>query len=459
MYTTRLYASLGIAGQERLITAWTRFRRLIREGVLYRKYQRQLDQTQWLDEAALAAYQEDAVAAALSYARRYVPHYRKSLSDRQTRQVFSWLETLPVIDKAWVRQHEGSLRSRLPTLSVSGGTSGSTGSPLMVRHDLASVIREQAFVDRQRAWASYRAGERRAWWRGDLIAPVARTDPPYWRLNKGENMLMLSSYHLSERTLQLYREALERFDPVIIEAYPSSVAYLAQYLKATGQQYGGKSLRAVLTSSETLSTEQRNVIEAVMGCRVFNWYGGYERVAAIGTCEHGRLHLLGDYSYVELAEVDGDLQEIIGTAFHERAMPLFRYRTGDTVEVATTGASRCPCGRAFPVIKSVVGREDDYVVTDDGRHVGRLDHIYKGIEGVAEAQIRQSASGEIVIAVVPLKSFNEGVRARLMDNAVERLGPGTPIRVETATRLPRTSNGKLRGVIREVRQETPSLAN
>ena len=34
--------------------------------------------------------------------------------------------------------------------------------------------------------------------RGDMIVPAAQREPPYWRMNRAENMLMLSSYHLAE---------------------------------------------------------------------------------------------------------------------------------------------------------------------------------------------------------------------------------------------------------------------
>jgi hypothetical protein len=38
---------------------------------------------------------------------------------------------------------------------------------------------------------------------------------------------------------------------------------------------------------------------------VFDWYGQAERVAAIGTCEHGSYHVLTDYSGVALLERAG----------------------------------------------------------------------------------------------------------------------------------------------------------
>ena len=331
-------------------------------------------------------------------------------------------------------------------LAVSGGTSGSTGSPLRLRHDLRSVVREGVFSDRQLAWAGYQRGEPRAWWRGDLVVPANTRQGPLWRANRAQNMLMLSSYHLSEETIESYRVALEQFDPVVIQAYPSSIGFLARYLESTGQVYRGKRLRGVITSSETLLDEQRASINRTMPCRVFDWYGGYERVAAIGTCEYGTLHLLSDYSYVELPEAGDETCGLIGTAFFERAMPLIRYRTDDFVELGDN-AQLCQCGREFPQVRRIAGRTGDSIRTPDGRVVASLDHLFKGIDFIAEAQIRQDKLDEVDIAVVPLAGFGDAEKNAILHKAHERLGHSVTVSIVTVESLPRTANGKLRPVI------------
>src|SRR5690606_28221227 len=118
------------------------------------------------------------------------------------------------------------------------------------------------------------------------------------------------------------------------------------------------------------------LIEERFGCRVFDWYGQNERVAAIGTCEQGRYHLMSDYSYVELEPTPEGL-EIVGTGFNNLAMPLIRYRTGDFVQLQDVDS--CSCGRAFPVVRRIIGRDDDYIKLPDGSHVKRLSNVFKDI--------------------------------------------------------------------------------
>jgi phenylacetate-CoA ligase len=86
----------------------------------------------------------------------------------------------------------------------------------------------------------------------------------------------------------------------------------------------------------------------------------------------------------------------------------------------------------------------------DGRRIGRLDHIFKGVSGVIEAQIRQEALDRIDILVVPGAGYGSTVERLLMHNARERIGSGVAISVHTLDNIPRTRNGKFRGVVCEV---------
>jgi phenylacetate-CoA ligase len=354
---------------------------------------------------------------------------------------------LPSITKADVREGGKSLvseKKRGPMFS--GSTSGTTGAPLSLYQDLHAINRENAFISRQLTWAGLRRGNRRAWMRGDMIVPAAQERPPYWRVNRAENMLMLSSYHLSEPAAPAYLDALAGFDPVVIQAYPSSIGFLAAWMLSTGVRYCGSSLRGIVTSSETLSEIQRLEIESAFTCRVFDWYGQFERVAAIGTCERGRHHLLTDYSYVEMLPAEGGLFELVGTGFNNPSMPLIRYRCGDLVRPAPAG-ERCACGRSFPLIEEVAGRIDDPIKLLDGRSVGRLDHLFKGVEGILEAQIRQDRLDTLTMLVVASATFSERTRDTLESNARHRLGDGIALEVRVVDSIPRTRNGKFKGVV------------
>lgn len=312
--------------------------------------------------------------------------------------------------------------------------------------DRAAIAFGQAFAERQAAWAGYRHGQRRAWLRGDPVVPAGQSGGALWRMNRADNMLMLSSYHLTPQNGAGYIEALERFDPVMIEAYPSSIGYLARWLDEHDRNYRGKSLRCVVTSSETLGAAEREAIARRFGCRVFDWYGNREQAAAIGTCEQGRYHVMEDYGYVEFEPNADGTANLVATGFGNRLMPFLRYRTGDRVVPADPGFV-CPCGRSFRVVERVIGRGNNAIRTPDGRQVTMLDWIFSGLFGLVEAQVVQERLDEVRIRVVAGAEFGQRDEQALLRRARARLGPQVIVRIERVARIARTRNGKLRQIV------------
>ncbi len=446
-----VYRQSPVWAQETLISAKSSLRNMMREGASFETVLAQIDESQWWPEQALRDFQSQRLRTVVETSIRHVPYYRQRYGspglDFTKLQFPDALEHLPLLTKSDVRTSGSSLiaeNRRVPLFS--GSTSGTTGTPLKLRQDLCAINRENAFIRRQLAWAGMRDGDRRAWIRGDMIVPANQGGPPYWRLNRAENMLMLSSYHLSESAAAGYIDALLRFDPVLIQAYPSSIGFLAKWMLSSGRRYRFGALRGIVTSSETLADTPRCDIEYAFGCRVFDWYGQFERVAAIGTCEHGRYHLLSDYSYVEMLPAGDGLFELVGTGFNNLAMPLIRYRSGDFVRPAPSGEF-CACGRSFPLIAKIFGRVDDPIKLPDGQSIGRLDHIFKGVEGVLEAQIRQDRRDIVTICIVPSPGYGNRTRSVLLSNARCRLGNKVTLEIKLVDAIPRTGNGKFKSVV------------
>lgn len=450
-YSLGLYGRIPLWLQEAIISGRTRVRNWMRENYLFRAALEEVRRTQWLSAAELREYQLEHLLSLCRHAATKVPHYKKVFAERDLVDgkisSLDELSRLPLLTKQDVVEADRALVSRRGLgLRFKGTTSGSTGLTLSGYRDLRSIRYENAFITRQLEWAGMRRGDRRAWIRGDLIVPMGQASPPFWRINRADNMLMLSSFHLSEANNEAYIGALEKFDPVVIQAYPSSIAFLARYLHGSGRKYRGRSLRGIVTSSETLLPDQRRVIESTFGCRAFDWYGNYERAAAIGTCEHGSYHILSDYGVVELLPLEDGSREIVGTGFFNFTMPLLRYRTGDAVIPAEEGRT-CQCGRALPLVEQIVGRVDDYVKTPDGRYIGMMAIIFDWVNGLWEGQIVQERLNELIIRVVPMRELTDDMKKDIAEKARSITGPGMNILVEAVDQIPRTARGKLRTVV------------
>jgi len=293
---------------------------------------------------------------------------------------------------------------------------------------------------RQMRWIGWRPYGRRAWIRGDIVCARQPKDGRYWCRDWVGNLLMMSSYHLSNATIGAYVAALEAFNPVVIHAYPSSAAALAHWLEAHGRRYRGAALRGVLTSSETLEPEVRASIARAFGVTVFDWYGQAERVAAIGTCEQGRYHLLSDYAAVELLPREDGSAELVGTSLNNVAMPLQRYCTGDTVLASREQA--CPCGRVFPLIDAVIGRQERIVTLPDGRLVARLDRVFQGFDArLVESQVLYHGGARFTLRVVAGEGFTAHDEEALRAAFLLRV-PGVQVAVARVDAIARGPNGK-----------------
>ena len=415
--------------------------RFLRRGRLFHKLLQELEQNEKLSYPELIDYQNQKLRLTVERAYQEVPYYRE-LFDRlkispEAIKTVDDLQLLPVLNKSDIRGNEQQFVSSAVKFKYKAYTSGTTGTPLNLFRDHFSINLESAAIWRQRRWAGFRFDHQRETLLGDLVTEIDRTIHPYGQYIPAEKQLLMSSYHLSDEFIPYYLQKLREFQPAAIEAYPSSVYRLARYMQI--HQEPPIPVKAVFTSSEMLFDHQREVIEQYFG-QVFDFYGDAERVAYIAMCEFGNYHYATDYSIVEfLPTEDLGLCQIVGTTLHNAAMPLLRYATGDLTRLSH---QPCPCGRAFPVVESIEGRQDDYVITPSGKWIGRLDLPFKGVSHLVESQIIQEKLDFVRVLIVPSKDFTQNDEEILLKNLRERLGSEIKIIIQKVGAIPRTKRGK-----------------
>lgn len=211
--------------------------------------------------------------------------------------------------------------------------------------------------------------------------------------------------------------------------------------------------KAIITSSETLLEHQRRTIEAVFRCPVADQYGCAEQVVFVSQCEKGTYHVHPEFGVVEFLREDGseatpgEPARLICTGFTNLAMPLMRYEIGD---VGVRSEEDCMCGRSFPIIKQIIGRMDDTLITRDGRRIGRLDPVFKGLQSVKEAQIVQEDYDHLSLLIVPGREFQMRHAQTVVSELQKRMGSQVDVRVKLVDEITRTASGKFRAVISKV---------
>jgi len=435
-------------------TAYSARRHHVRFGPEFEAFYRRLGDTQWLPRDQMSALQTARLQEILRVALSEVPFYASlagslglELTD-VSRDPWPVLREFPVLDKETVRSRGAELQSRRPVPTVRTHTSGTTGKALHLAVSRVSFQRSYACFWHHYSWFGVSLGARVATLGGHRVAASRRQRPPFWVTDWLGRERLFSSQHLMPSYARAYCDALCSFRPQVIRGYPSSLHSLATFALDQGLRLPQPAV--VVTSSETLRTEQRTVIGEAFGAGVVSAYGSAERVAHVFECECGLHHSLPFAGVLEVLKDDGkpaeegEEGELVCTGLLDTHMPLIRYRTGDR---AVLGPASCACGRAGPCLRELTGRTDDVLLTPDGRRVGRLGHAFKDSLSIREAQIVQDAADTVTVKVV----FREEPSMRELEKVGRelrfRLGPSMRIRFETVDMIPRDGNGKFHFVV------------
>ncbi len=338
---------------------------------------------------------------------------------------------------------------RIYPWTIVGKTSGTTGTPLTVVRSVASVLWANAFKKRHWTWSGFREGMPVATLRGDLVVPVEQKIPPYWFYNRYNNHLVFSSRHLRQGCIAAIADELERFSPFILEAYPSTAYELARYLKEQSRRIP---IPFVYTGSEPLYDYQRDLIRNQFEAKIMDHYGMAERVAYATECEFGNMHLNTDYSFVEIVDGEGrptaDCGYVVGTTYHNLAMPLMRYRLNDQ---AKWKRGRCECGRTYPMIERVIGKYEDVICASTGSPVSAslVTFVFKEMQHIDKSQVAQVAQDRWEVRIVPADGFTDADRQKLISRFRTLVDPSLKIDVVLTNDIPRTEAGKYRWVVNE----------
>lgn len=384
------------------------------------------------------------------HAYETVPFYRHLFQDLSLEpEAINTLEDLrylPILTKSQVKNELKNICSHsIPKKQeVLAHTSGTTGEGLKFTTTHHAIREQWATWWRYRRWHGLEMGTWCGYFGGRSVVPIGQESPPFWRYNYPGRQILFSGYHMNSINLEFYVHELNTQKPKWLHGYPSLLSLLASYLieQNTTLNYLPQ---WITIGSENLQSHQFELIYKAFGVRPIQHYGLTEGVANISECPHGKLHVDEDFAAVEfLPNPYGEGYKIIGTNFTNLATPLIRYDTQDLVSIED---DYCPCGRTGRVVTRIDGRQEDYVILKNGSRLGRLDHIFKDMVNVREAQIVQRKHGSICLRVVKGSEYGEFDERSLLTETRKRVGFDTEINIEYCEILERSRNGKLRFVV------------
>lgn len=431
----------------------------------------------------LEAFQRDRLSRLIRHATANSPFYRERYRHLPS-SAATTLSALPVIDKPTIMENFDAIvtdsRLKLAELEqhvvqLSGDayylgefrvltTGGTTGLKGLFVYDRKAWSQVQATLLR---WARFMGVSPRLPNRikiasigSDSVAHAScraamSTDVGLYRILR---------LHATDSISSLV-QALNRFQPEVLSAYPSIAALLA-----VEQSEGRLAIapRIVSTGSELCTTGMKRQIDAAWHSAPFNNYALVEAMLASAECaSHDGIHIFEDLFILEVVDeryrpvpdgVAGD--KVLLTNLFNYTQPLIRYEVSDMLTLAR---SPCSCGRPFRSIARIEGRTDDIVflpAVEGGEvpiHPDLFHTIVELIPEVKEYQVIHDEAGIHLRLVARDATIERSLGVRLQQKliaAFQRMGARIPaIDIEFASRIER--DPKRMGKLKLVQSNVP----
>ena len=292
--------------------------------------------------------------------------------------------------------------------------------------------------------------DRRVFFWGHNLDPVARSTVRERVEDWMWNRTWLDCFRLSRDVLLDYHDSLQRTAPDVVVCYASALVSLAQVVESLGRTTLRYPRKAFITGAEKLYPHQRELVERVFGCSVYERYGGRDLGLVACQLSHQTTVLDVDWANVYAEpETATDTSSLLITKLHADAMPMFRYRSGDVI--------RPPRDHVFPgplfALDEVVGRELQQIWMPDGTwmHGTVVPHLMKDFN-VTGYQLHQRSDLSVELLICPAEGFSAADEAEMVRNLSMNL-PSLTIDVRHVSEIPRTPAGKVLPVISDATRD------
>jgi phenylacetate-CoA ligase len=421
-------------------------------GILF-----QLESSQWLPADRLQQLQLRQLENLLRHAYATVPYYRASWAgkfDPQQPLTIERLSALPLLSRRDLQGRFEELKSAAVP-AEHGGTqetrsSGSTGAPVR-------VLKTQLL---QLLWRSFTLRDH-LWHRRDLRAKLAGIrhgipEGEFGNWGPASDGIVATGPAValgvrSDANAQL--QWLIRHEPGYLLTYPSIAAELARLSLESGARL--LNLREVRTLGEQLAPEVRELCRKAWSVPVVDVYSADEvGYVALQCPENEHYHVQSEGMLVEILDESGKpcppgaVGRVVVTPLHNFAMPLIRYELGDLAEAGEP----CSCGRGLPVLRRILGRVRNMLVTVSGERYWPALGL-RSIEQVAPIIQYQLAQKELdliearLVTAAPLPAEQE---ERLRQHILSRLPSGLRLEFSYRDSIPRSASGKFEDFVSEL---------
>jgi len=403
------------------------------------------------DYELLIEEQNIQLRKSMSYAYENVTYYHQLFDDLRIHpkdiKTRKDLENLPILTKQEIRGNfEGFTPKNLSDQKYfDNRTSGSTGVPLIYRFSKFDRLLGGCLVYRGWSIAGYELGDKMIFLAGIALGLNYKNKLIKQFHETTRNIKKLSSYAMDEKSLTKYWNIINKIRPKFIRGLPTSIYLFAQWLEE--RNLAIHSPNAVFTTAEKLFPHQRQKIEEIFNCQVYDGYGLNDGgVSAFELLNHSGMRIDTERAVMEIVDEDGKqltkgTGRIIATSLFNKAFPFIRYDTGDigTVKIKPDGTH---------ILTELIGRQDQMLQTPEGKfiHGTFFDILMRDLDNIKKFQVIQTDLKNLTIKIVPEENFDKSQLSMVTD-MIRDYSEEWQAHFEFVDEIETTEAGKFRYVI------------
>lgn len=415
---------------------------------------RQIEKMSSWTPQQIQAWQEEKLHAFIEHAYNHTVYYRRIMDERgltpKDIRTAEDLKKLPIITKQIAREHfdeivPDNLSSFRYRDRRTGGTTGETMHYYCEEDTWGYVTAAKVYHWRK---YGYQYGEPFV---AMGSASLFAKKPSLVRriYDKIRNEIPMNTVNLTDELCKKYIAIIRKKKVRYIYGYAASIYIFTRYVASHNIDL--KQIKGVFTTSETLTDENRKLIEKTYDCVVMDCYGA--RDAGISAYE--RAFHEYEIGYNVIVETINDFEPNTGTLlttnFLNRTFPLIRYQYGDEAELAPRAESKGYNGQLF---NRLLGRTSDVMRLENGHNMTAtgFSMIMQEFDIVAFS-FNKTGVNEVTLCVQPM----EGIYTKEQESEIKRtiylyIGDDAKLNMEYVDQFEPLENGKRRYFMNNVKQ-------
>lgn len=411
-----------------------------------------VNESQWWSKNELYEYQCFKLQKMIGHAYNNVAYYKEKFDlyaiNPASIKTPEDLRVIPTISKEEFRRNFPGkiLASGYPYKSYfKVSTSGSTGRQLTYYISKNAYGMINAAAVRGWQWTGYQLGDK-------YIKVTQNTRKSFIKyLQDNVNHGYLHTYKYDLEGIKELIHLITKVRPKILRSYPDPLVFISNYINKN--KISLPHIHAITTTGNILFLEERELIERTFNAKIFDSFSCEGSTHADECTTHTCYHLSDEYAITEIIDENGkevkpgERGTLITTDLWNYACPFIRY---ETMDYLVKSEKSCECGRELACIDKIDGRDNDILITPDGKYLiaQNFTTYFKHIEAIEQFQIVQDTPDTLKFKFKVNKDYNSKIEKYIITYWKNYTNHLMIITIDIVEEIPVRSSGKRQFLVR-----------